>query len=56
MIKTLLAGAALGYFGRKLYEEGKLDPLIAKAKSKLDEKISDLSGRSANPPSPAATG
>lgn len=56
MIKTLLAGAALGYFGRKLYEEGKLDPFLAKAKSRLDEKLSGLSEPSATAPSPAATG
>ncbi|MCW2338620.1 hypothetical protein M2337_002853 [Sphingobium sp. B2D3A] len=37
MMKTLLAGAAIGYFGKKLYDEGKLDPYIARAKSTLAE-------------------
>jgi hypothetical protein len=37
MIKTLLAGAAIGYFGKKLYDEGKLDHYIAMAKDKVDE-------------------
>lgn|GEM_PF-2548766 len=36
MIKRLLVGAALGFLGKKLYDEGKLDPYIAKAKDKLD--------------------
>lgn len=36
MIKRLLVGAALGVWGKKLYDEGRLDPYIAKAKSKVD--------------------
>ena len=38
MIKRLLIGAALGVFGKKLYDEGKLDPYIEKAKEKLAEQ------------------
>ena len=37
MIKRLVIGAALGVLGKKLFDEGKLDPYIAKAKAKLDE-------------------
>lgn len=39
MIKTLLVGVALGYVGKKLYDEGKLDPYIAKAKDKLEQAV-----------------
>ncbi len=35
MLKTLLAGAVLGYFGKKLYDGGKLQPYIAKARTRL---------------------
>lgn len=35
MLKTLLAGAVLGYLGKRLYDEGKLQPYIAKAKTRL---------------------
>ena len=38
MIKRLLVGAVLGILGKKFYDEGKLDPYIAKAKAKLDEQ------------------
>jgi hypothetical protein len=50
MLKTLLAGATLGYLGKKLYDEGKLDPYVEKAKSKLNA----LSGNS-EPVIPPAT-
>lgn len=36
MIKRLVIGAALGVLGKKLYDEGRLDPYIAKAKEKVD--------------------
>ncbi len=52
MIKTLLAGAAIGYFGKKFYDEGKLDPYIARAKDKFDE----LSAKSADARAPRGTG
>ncbi len=38
MIKRLLIGAALGFFGKKLYDERKLDPYIVKAKAKFDQQ------------------
>jgi hypothetical protein len=38
MIKRLLIGAVLGVLGKKFYDEGKLDPYIAKAKAKFDEQ------------------
>ncbi len=38
MIKTLLTGAVLGIVGKKLYDEGKLDPFIAKVKAKAEEQ------------------
>ena len=41
MLRTLLAGAALGFIGKKLYDEGKLDPYIAKAKGKLGDIAPD---------------
>lgn len=37
MIKGLLVGAAIGYFGKKLYDDGKLDPYLERARSKLEE-------------------
>jgi hypothetical protein len=37
MLKTLITGAALGYLGKKLYDEGSLDPYISRAKEKLAE-------------------
>ena len=52
MIKRLLIGAAIGVFGKKLYDEGKLHPFIAKAKAKLDE--SGLAPASSEPAKPAA--
>lgn len=52
MIKRLLIGAVLGVLGKKLYDEGKLDPYIAKAKAKLDE--SGVTGASAKPGSPTS--
>ena len=38
MIKRMLIGAVLGFLGKKFYDEGKLDPYIAKAKAKLEEQ------------------
>jgi hypothetical protein len=38
MIKRLLIGAVLGVVGKKLYDQGKLDPYIAKAKATLLEQ------------------
>jgi hypothetical protein len=35
MIKRLLTGIVLGYYGKKLLDDGKLDPLISRAKSLL---------------------
>lgn len=35
MIKRLLAGVALGYYGKKLHDEGKLDSLISGARDLL---------------------
>lgn len=55
MIKRLLIGAALGVFGKKLYDEGKLDPYIAKAKAKLDEQGLTGKGAAAAPPKTSAT-
>lgn len=53
MIRNLLIGAALGYVGKKLFDEGKLDPYIAQVKDKLAE----LNGaRSPVPPSVAKEG
>lgn len=37
MLKTLITGAALGYLGKKLYDEGSLDKYIALGKEKLAE-------------------
>ena len=53
MIKRLLVGAALGVFGKKLYDEGKLDPYIEKAKQKLAEQ--GLSRPSGEPSSKSAS-
>ena len=52
MIKRLLIGVVLGVLGKKLYDDGKLDPYIAKAKSKLDE--AGLSGIGEKPAEPEA--
>ena len=45
MIKTLIVGAVLGYYGKKLYDEGKLDPYLAEAKDKLG--LSELKEKAA---------
>jgi len=37
MIGKLLVGVALGFVGKKLYDEGKLDPYLNRAREKLDE-------------------
>lgn len=37
MLKTLITGAALGYLGKKLYDEGTLDPYIARAREALND-------------------
>ena len=37
MIRNLLVGAALGFIGKKLYDNGTLDPYIVRAKGALDE-------------------
>lgn len=37
MLKTLLTGMVLGVVGKKLYDEGKLDPLIEKLQAKAEE-------------------
>ena len=51
MIKRLLIGAVLGFVGKKFYDEGKLDPYIAKAKAKLDEQ--GLTAKPASQDTPA---
>jgi hypothetical protein len=53
MINRLLVGAVLGVIGKKLYDEGKLDPYIARAKAKLEEQ--GLTAESATSPNKAAT-
>jgi hypothetical protein len=50
MIKRLLIGAVLGVIGKKMYDEGRLDPYIAKAKDKLGGQVSKTEGP------PAASG
>lgn len=37
MLKTLLTGVVMGVVGKKLYDEGKFDPLIAKIQAKAEE-------------------
>jgi hypothetical protein len=37
MIKALLAGAVIGIVGKKLFDEGKLDPYVESLKSKAEE-------------------
>jgi hypothetical protein len=37
VIKTLLAGAVIGIVGKKLFDEGKFDPLVEGFKSKAEE-------------------
>jgi hypothetical protein len=37
MIKALLAGAVIGIVGKKLFDEGKLDPYVESFKSKAEE-------------------
>lgn len=37
MLKTLLTGVVLGVVGKKLYDEGKFDPLIAKIQAAAEE-------------------
>ena len=37
MIKRLLIGTVLGVLGKKFYDEGRLDPYIARARSELDK-------------------
>jgi hypothetical protein len=36
MIRTILVGAVLGFIGKKLYDNGSLDPLIAKASERAE--------------------
>lgn len=48
MIKTLLTGAALGFIGKKLYDEGKLDSAIDTAREKLRESFPQASGATAS--------
>lgn len=47
MIKTLVVGAALGVMGKKLYDQGKLDPWIDRAREGManltPERQSDAS-------------
>ncbi len=50
MIKILLIGAALGVLGKKLYDEGKLDPYMTKAKSRLDEARQENKGSTSSAP------
>lgn len=42
MIKRLLAGVALGYYGKKLHDEGKLDSLISGARDLLSGRSSSI--------------
>lgn len=42
MIKRLLAGVALGYYGKKLHDEGKLDSLISGARDLLNGSNSSI--------------
>jgi len=44
MIKRFILGAALGAFGKKLYDEGRLDPYIARAKEKFSGLAADEAG------------
>ena len=37
MIRALLAGAVIGIIGKKLFDEGKLDPYIETLQSKAEE-------------------
>lgn len=37
MIKALLAGAVIGIVGKKLFDEGKLDPYVESLTSKAEE-------------------
>ena len=56
MIKTLLAGAVLGIVGKKLYDEGKLDPFIAKVKATAEEQgLTGETGKGAAPAAEAST-
>ncbi|MBO9576411.1 MAG: hypothetical protein J7494_11775 [Sphingobium sp.] len=52
MIKTLIVGAALGFFSKKLYDEGKFDPYL----SRMKETIDGIAQRRSSDAPPAGTG
>ena len=55
MIKALLAGAVIGIVGKKLFDEGKLDPYVESLKSKAEEFGLPISSKKPAAPPKKAT-
>lgn len=54
MIRALLAGAVIGIIGKKLFDEGKLDPYIETLQSKAEEAGLPIRAKRAAPTNEAA--